>query len=157
MLETIKKQRAGFYLNLVLVVLILVSTILFAINSALPLFTAVATINGGIYVCLILSLVFLLCSCILGIAPFAKEGGAAKAKDLFIGLLRIAACALLAVATVTFVGGRIENIGYYIGSDLYLGNEQAISAVTQSIAVIVFLAITWVLSLIAVFFAQDKQ
>ncbi|MBQ7242894.1 MAG: hypothetical protein IJS52_01645 [Bacilli bacterium] len=55
------------------------------------------------------------------------------------------------------VGARIENIGYYVGSDLYLGNAQAIAAVTQAIACIVLFAITWAFSLIAVFFVQEKD
>lgn len=157
MLEFLKKQRAGFYLNIVLFVMTLISLILFAMNSSLALFSAVASINGGIYACLILSLVALLASIGLGAAPILKESKQLALKETIIDVLRIIICILLAIATVVFVGGRIENLGYYFGSDLYLGNSQAIAAVMQALACIIIFAITWVISLISVFFTQAKE
>lgn len=153
MLNFIKRQRAGFYLNIVLIVLTIISIILFAMNASLGLFVSVSSVNGGIYACLIISLVCFLASIGLGIAPLHGK----LIKVVLVDVLRIASTILLALATVLLVGARIENIGYYVGSDLYLGNAQAIAAVTQAIACIVLFAITWVFSLIAVFFVQEKD
>ena len=157
MLENFKKQRAGFYLNLLLVVLIVVSLILFGNNASLALFVAASSINPGIFLCLIISLICLLGSVIFAFLPAMSEGTSLKAKRFIVDLLRVVSCVLLGLATVLLVGGRIENLGYYFGSDLYLGNGQAIAAVTQALACIIIFAISWVISLIAIFFSQEKE
>lgn len=158
MLEFVKKQRAGFYFTIVEIVFTLIALILFGINCQNGLFASVRYINPGVLACFILSLVCFVISLIISYLPvFKKSEKTLIANNILVDIIRIVPVILIGVAAFTFFGGRIENIGYMFGSDLYLGNTVAIAAVNQSLVGIVFSLIAWAICLIGIFFTIQKE
>lgn len=150
----LKKQRVGFYINILTFIMLLVSTIIFGINARNSLFISVLNVNPGIYAELIISILLIAVIFVLDNTNMLKNE---NIRSILISILRVVICILIGVGFINFTGARVENIGYLFGSDLYLGNEPAIAAVTQSITVIVLLAITWLISLIGTFFSLSKK
>lgn len=147
-MEFIKKQRFGFYLNVIVVILALVSLILYVSN-----------VNTAYYKDMNTSVVLMVVGALLGmiialILPQISDGVILK---LISDLLRVAAVVLIIAAGVKFIGMRVESFGYIFGSDLERGNKAAFSAADQAVAGIVIFVVTWLLAIVASFLRIEKK
>lgn len=147
-MEFLKKQVFGFYLNVIVVILALVS-----------LFLYVSNVNTAYYKDMNTSVVYMMVVALLGmiIALVLPQFSDGVLFRLVSDLLRVAAAALIITAGVKFIGMRVESFGYIFGSNLELGNKAAFSAANQAVAGIIIFVVTWFLAIVAAFLRIEKK
>lgn len=147
-MKNVKKQSLGFWATLLVAVLAIASLAIY-----------VANVNAPYYEDMNLNVIYMMAGALVAIAVslgLSQVKGCAIVR-IVTDLARIAACALIIWAGVTFLGMRLESFGYIYGSNLELGNEAAFSAGGQAIWGIILFMVTWVLSVVAAFMKVEKK
>lgn len=142
-MNVLKKQKASFFIYLM--VLLLTTSLLFLYLS---------NVNKPYYQDMRLDVIFLLVGTLamilltLGISLFSK----AKRLYFVADISRVMAVLLIILGGVTFISMRLESFGYIFGSNLEMGNDAAFDAGTQAIMIIILFMVTWLIAVIAAFF-----
>lgn len=143
-----KKQSLGFWATLLAAVLAIVCLVIYIANVNAPYYQDmnmnVVYMMGGALAALVIALILSQVQC----CGFVR---------ILTDIVRIAACALIIWACVTFLGMRLESFGYIYGSNLELGNDLAFSAGGQAIWGLILFVVTWVVSVIAAFAKVEKK
>jgi hypothetical protein len=147
-MEFLKKHGFGFYLNVIVVILSIVSLILYVSN-----------VNTAYYKDMNTSVVYMMVVAFIGmiiaiILPQFSDGVLFRVVS---DLLRVVVAALIITAGVKFISMRVESFGYIFGSNLELGNKAAFSAANQAVAGIIIFIVTWFLAIVASFLRIEKK
>lgn len=168
---TIKKQGIGTWICLAALVFALIGLILY--GTAVRAGDKLQIASGSEYFydmtrpedtamppvvlpCSILAIVFLAAALILG--QFRMDGNAGKVRDVAVGILRIAAPALLVIALFYFLYGSFTGIGWTFFSNAELAiNPEAIAVGKQVVAGLIFFALAMIGAAVAAYFEIPKK
>lgn len=147
-MNTLKQKSLGFYANILIIVMTVVSLAIYVMNVNMPYYEDLRT-----------DVILMLIGAILALAvtTFLKPVNKSKFIQVPVDLLRVAASVLIIWAGVTFVSMRVESFGYIFGSNLEMGNDAAFEAAEQAVLLIIIFVITWLLSIITSFFDVRKH
>ncbi len=153
----IKKQSAGIWINVLVVILTLVSLIVYGVNISSEGYFKNGSVKNlvvyGVIVAVMLAAVIIL-------AQQKLDGTAAKVAEIVSGILRIAAPVLLMLCLVGLISARAEGLGfiYFSNEDVLLEIQTAenMSSATGTIANMICLGTAVVAAMIAAFFGLHK-
>ena len=168
---TLKKQGIGTWICLAALVFALIGVILYGsavragaklqIASGSEFFYDMARPEDSamppvVVPCAVIAILFLAAALILG--QFQMEGAAGKVRDLCVGILRIAAPALLVIALFYFLYGSFTGIGWTFFSNAELAiYPEAVAVGKQVIAGLVFFALAMIGAAVAAYFEIPKK
>lgn len=129
-----------------------------AVLSAVSLVLYVMNANQSYYVDLSMGIAAPIAGALVCEAVVAVLAGRPKPAALKIvcDLLCVAASALLFYVLASFAAVRVQSLANVFGSNLELGNVAAQEAASQAIIVLVLLAVSWLVSVVAAFTKTEK-
>lgn len=147
-MDLIKKQKIGFWAELVVLIM-----------AAVSLGIYVSNVNKPYYEDMNLQIVYIMVGALVLIAASVALTllGNGKIAYVLADVCRIAATVLIILSGAMFIGMRVESFGYIFGSNLELGNDAAFEAGGQAITGIVVFVITWLLSVVTSFVDMKKK
>lgn len=159
MIDFIKRQRAGFYIGVCALILVIIGTIVQAVNVNSVGYFQGKTIPG-IGVLSALSIIFLIVGVCLRELRVRFPGLIGNIMD-FVGLLFLAVVPiLLSIAFMNFIYTRAEGLAFILASDDNTrANNQTpenMASVGSAITGIIFYVIATLTSLVGVFFKTIK-
>ena len=168
---TIKKQGIGTWICLLALVFALIGLILYGtavragdqlqIASGSEFFYDMARPEDSamppvVVPCAVIAILFLAAALVLG--QFRLEGTAGKVRDICVGLLRIAAPALLVIALFYFLYGSFTGIGWTFFSNAELAIYPEATAVGKQVVTgLVFFALAMIGAAMAAYFEIPKK
>ena len=147
----IKKQGIASYITVVALILAIVCTALYGADAGLAYYASAA--NGAVMAMSVLAIIFFAAS--LAVSQFAISEN--KIVKIVLDIIRVLATVFMVASMMLFIGDRVYHFAIVLGSDLERGNDAAFAAVNHSITVIAMYAVTFVISLVAVFFGMVKK
>lgn len=158
MLALIKKQSIGAYLLFATIILGLISLVIYLINGAVEGYFKDTT-DPLVVVFSLLALLSLAGA--IALAQVKAEGLLGKAKEVGVGLLKLAAVVLLIVSLVSFIGSRSEGLAYIFASDSNVLDEiqtpENMASAYTAIVGFVFYALAWLTATVASFMKVVKE
>lgn len=148
-MQFIKKQSAGFYTSILVIILTIVCAALYSVNAATEYYSDTKSI---VVVLSVIAVIACLASIIFG--EFAEKSPIlAKIADI----LAVAVPVLVLIAGMLFLSDRVYSYAIIYGSDLENGNEAAQSAAGQSLVAVILYIVTALLAVVSAFFAVRKE
>lgn len=154
----IKKQGVGAYLGIVVAILALVSLIIYVMNGSSEGYFQGLT-STGVVTMSVFAIVFAIGAVVL--SQFSFDGLTGRIVKIVCGLLCIGAALLLIASMLDFIGSRAEGLAYiYFSDENVLSEVQTPANLTSAETAItgfILYGITWLVSIVAVFFKIVKD
>jgi len=142
-MDFIKKQAAGFYLNIVVIVIAVMGLIRYLQNCKTSYFSNLGT-NHIVVVCFIVAI----CAEIIFLAGYEIIG-----NKIVFDVFPVIAAILLTIGTILFVSSRVNGIAAIM---TFTNNASTMADLNHTIISIVVCAISMILTIIASFFKVVK-
>ena len=155
----LKKISVGGWITCAAALLTLVSLIVYSSNIARAgYFQGAAVTNLTLFA--ILAIVLYVAAVALGLLV-KTEGPAAKAVELIVGVMQIAAPVLVAAAAISLIAARVEGLGfiYFSNADVALEIQTPANLASASAAItsMVLFGVSMLVGVVAAFFRPVKK
>lgn len=148
MLNFIKKQKVGFYLGVVTLILAIVAVSIYSANAKNAYFR---DLQGGI---IAMSVIAIILQAALLVLPQFLKG---RMADILFAVGTVAVVMLLMASVMMFVGARVYDMAILYGSALEQGNDAAYAAMSNAIGGMVVYFIAILCSIVGAFFKTTKE
>ena len=155
----LKKISVGGWITCVAALLTLISLIVYSSNiTSEGYFQGASVTNLTLFA--VLSIVLYLCALVLKLIV-KSDGAVGKIVDLIAGVMQIAAPVLVAAATISLIGSRVEGLGfiYFSNADVALEVQTPanLASASGSITSMVLFGVSMLVGIIAAFFGLTKK
>ena len=154
----LKKISIGGYVTCVAAILTLVSLIIYGLNVSGKGYFQHASVTGLV--------LWTVCALVLYVAAICLQQAQIKAVpkvciDILSGLMQIAAPALVALALINLIGGRVEGLGFIFFSNadvtLEVQTPANLASAHGAIASMIGFGISMIAGMVAAFFRLEKK